>query len=405
MSDFNNEMPTMDHLMVLFGGLGDGEIYEWIKAQLCHAQNSEIQSWSRVFLCFSCGGCAGHGLCDVAPLMRKHHFVQPAQCLSRQLGRDPAEPNLQDFVKQLRCRRENVEICWTWEKRRNERSLAGLAPCRFWHHVSSQKFRQCRWLLKLKGLQWILAEAEWNRESQWVSALAAGGARGEFEAKSGFFEQCVRHKRSLVRFDLHMKLDRQHVVIPDRVGSVCELMTPANSEPSKRESPSCKCGVQTHPPLHDAESHGFCVWILRLCSLVLAGCASTKTAHGPSAGHGRLYSFCSGTCTWQQARYCQQKSIQSWAWQWFYELGKQPSDGIWDTVYLIHLDSILTDKWYKTRYTWQSIKWILFRTQPAFSRRVLQKFETRSSDDQRRTLSYCSSAYYVIFQIYLISLK
>lgn len=25
-------------------------------------------------------------------------------------------------------------------------------------------------------------EAEWNRESQWVSALAAGGARGEFEA-------------------------------------------------------------------------------------------------------------------------------------------------------------------------------------------------------------------------------
>ena len=198
--------------------------------------------------------------------------------------------------------RENVEICWTWEKRRNERSLAGLAPCRFWHHVSSQKFRQCRWLLKLKGLQWILAEAEWNRESQWVSALAAGGARGEFEAKSGFFEQRVRHKRSLVRFDLHMKLDRQHVVILDRVGSVCELMTPANSEPSKRESPSCKCGVQTHPPLHDAESHGFCVWILRLCSLVLAGCASTKTAHGPSAGHGRLYSFCSGTCTWQQAR-------------------------------------------------------------------------------------------------------
>ena len=25
-------------------------------------------------------------------------------------------------------------------------------------------------------------KAEWNRESQWVSALAAGGARGEFEA-------------------------------------------------------------------------------------------------------------------------------------------------------------------------------------------------------------------------------
>jgi len=44
MSDFNNEMPTMDHFLVLFGGLGDGEIDEWIKAQLCHAQNSEIQS-------------------------------------------------------------------------------------------------------------------------------------------------------------------------------------------------------------------------------------------------------------------------------------------------------------------------------------------------------------------------
>jgi len=26
-------------------------------------------------------------------------------------------------------------------------------------------------------------EAEWNRESQWVLALAAGGARGEFEAE------------------------------------------------------------------------------------------------------------------------------------------------------------------------------------------------------------------------------
>lgn len=31
-----------------------------------------------------------------------------------------------------------------------------------------------------------MPEAEWNRESQWVSALAAGGARGEFEAGDTF---------------------------------------------------------------------------------------------------------------------------------------------------------------------------------------------------------------------------
>ena len=34
-------------------------------------------------------------------------------------------------------------------------------------------------------------EAEWNRESQWVSALAAGGARGEFEAE-GLKHGCRR---------------------------------------------------------------------------------------------------------------------------------------------------------------------------------------------------------------------
>ena len=37
MSDFNNEMPAMDHLLVLFGGIGDGELDESIKTQPCHA--------------------------------------------------------------------------------------------------------------------------------------------------------------------------------------------------------------------------------------------------------------------------------------------------------------------------------------------------------------------------------
>ena len=39
------------------------------------------------------------------------------------------------------------------------------------------------YISKMLGTWKDSREAEWNRESQWVSALAAGGARGEFEAE------------------------------------------------------------------------------------------------------------------------------------------------------------------------------------------------------------------------------
>ena len=111
MSDFNNEMPTMDHLLVLFGGIGDGELDESIKTQRCHAiQNSEIQSGSRVFFvpwlsrpwalrCRSFDEKAP--LCPACAVPQQAAWPQQVQCEIQR-----ANPiHLQDFVKQmLRCR-------------------------------------------------------------------------------------------------------------------------------------------------------------------------------------------------------------------------------------------------------------------------------------------------------------
>ncbi len=98
--------------------------------------------------CFSCHGCPGHGLCDVAPSMRKHRFVQPAQCLSRQLGLSKFSVRSSERTQSI-CKILSSK-CWDvvekmlkyvehgrkgeikWEKFGRSSTFQILAPCFCW---------------------------------------------------------------------------------------------------------------------------------------------------------------------------------------------------------------------------------------------------------------------------------